>query len=64
MSDEVPADAFRVGNSRPKRNTCAPRSAARLYRAEAGIKRHLEANPNDAAARQRLSNLQERIRAS
>ena len=44
-----------------KKNTCAPRSKSRLLKAKAGIERHIEANPADAAARHRHSNLVRRI---
>lgn len=44
-----------------KKNTCKPRSKARLLRAKAGIEGHIAQHPNDAAARQRLDNLNRRI---
>jgi hypothetical protein len=44
-----------------KKNTCEPRSKRPLLRAKAGIERHIEAHPGDAAAAQRLSNLVRRI---
>lgn len=44
-----------------KKNTCKPRSKVPLLRAKAGIERHIEYNPNDDAARLRLSNLERRI---
>ena len=44
-----------------KKNTCKPRSVARLKRALEGIERHLENHPGDATARQRAANLERRI---
>ena len=51
----------RVDKGGEKKNTCAPKSKARLLKAKAGIERHIEANPADAAARNRLSTLLHRI---
>ena len=44
-----------------KKNTCAPRSKARIERAIAGLSRHLENHPNDAAGKVRLGNLKARM---
>ena len=49
------------GHGGVKKNTCKPRSKVRLLRAKAGIEKHIESNPNDSDARQRLSNLERRI---
>jgi len=44
-----------------KKNTCKPHSIVRLRRALAGIERHLETHPRDAAAAHRVGNLKRRI---
>jgi ribosomal protein S15P/S13E len=51
----------RVDHGGPKKNTAAPRSKVRLLRAKAGIEGHIANHPADAAARQRLDNLNRRI---
>jgi ribosomal protein S15P/S13E len=46
----------------PKVNTCANSSLAkRLSRALAGIEKHLEANPNDSASKQRVSAIKSQL---
>ena len=46
-----------------KKNTCAPRSKARLIRAKAGIEKHIAANPRDVEAQSRLANLNRQLGA-
>jgi ribosomal protein S15P/S13E len=58
-SESIHPRVFYLGGV--KKNTCKPRSKVRLVRAKAGIERHIEKHPADAAARQRLSNLERRI---
>jgi ribosomal protein S15P/S13E len=51
----------RAAKKGEKKNTCGPKSNARLIKAVAGLERHLDANPNDAAGQIRLANLNKRI---
>lgn len=44
-----------------KKNTAKPRSKVRLVRAKAGIEQHIANHPHDAAACQRLANLNRRL---
>lgn len=46
-----------------KKNTCKPRSARPLASALAGINRHINQHPNDAAAITRRENLKRRLSA-
>jgi ribosomal protein S15P/S13E len=51
------------GKEGVKLNTCNPPSRAKLERAIVGLERHIGTNPNDAACKTRLVNLQARLAA-